>query len=530
MLRLVFSLLDSVPGARSRLLLAILMAAFASGAAVSLMGVSAWLISKAAEHPPFLELSVAAVGVRFFGISRGVFRYVERLLGHDVALSMQSALRLKTYKALAKTTLLGRRQGDLLVRVVADVGAIEDIVVRIVQPFLAASLVVVGVCSILARFSIAAALAVLVSAIIGGLIVPWLTQRASLRSDEEAVPLRGELGAVVHDLSRNAIDLAAYGAEERSLARMGAVDMALRKAEEASAWAKGIGAGFQTVASGIGFIGGLWIGAVAVANGTMGERLLAVMVLAPLALHEVFSTFSQAAQTWTRARVALTRVADVLESPPIGHGDVDSRDASEEPSLHCEHLAIGWPGYPQVAGGLNLEVARGEAVGVMGPSGVGKTTLAATIMGLIPPVSGELSSTGRIGYLAQDAHIFTTTIAENVRIGNKDATDDQVREALAEAGLDMPLDREVGELGAGLSGGEARRLALARLFAGDYRLLILDEPTEHLDRDTADTLMDEIFSGVARRPVVVISHDESIAARCDRVLPMGPGRPSGVAE
>jgi len=520
LLRLVFSLLDSVPGARSRLLLAILMAAFASGAAVSLMGVSAWLISKAAEHPPFLELSVAAVGVRFFGISRGVFRYVERLLGHDVALSMQSALRLKTYKALARTTLLGRRQGDLLVRVVADVGAIEDIVVRIVQPFLAASLVVIGVCGILARFSIGAALAVLISAIIGGLIVPWLTQRASLRSDEAAVPLRGELGAVVHDLSRNAIDLAAYGAEERALARMGAVDMALRKTEEAAAWAKGIGAGFQTVASGIGFIGGLWIGSVAVANGTMGERLLAVMVLAPLALHEVFSTFSQAAQTWTRARVALNRVADVLESPPIGHGDVDARDASEEPSLQCEQLAIGWPGYPQVAGGLNLEVARGEAVGVMGPSGVGKTTLAATIMGLIPPVSGELASTGRIGYLAQDAHIFTTTIAENVRIGNKDATDDQVREALAEAGLDMPLDREVGELGAGLSGGEARRLALARLFAGDYRLLILDEPTEHLDRDTADTLMDEIFSGVARRPVVVISHDESIAARCDRVLPM----------
>ena len=520
LMRLVFSLLDSVKGAKTRLVLAILLAAFASAAAVALMGVSAWLISKAAQRPSWAELNVAAVGVRFFGISRGVFRYIERLIGHDVALSMQSALRLKTYQALARTTLLGRKQGDLLVRVVADVGAIEDIVVRIVQPFAAASLVVLGVCAILGRFSVAASLLILASAIIGGLIVPWLTGRVSLRADEEAVPLRGELGVIVHNLSRNAVDLTAYGAQERALARMAEVDMALRKAEQRAAWAQGIGAGLQTIAAGIGFIGGLWIGSVAVANGTMGDRLLAVLVLTPLALHEVFSTFAQAAQTWTRARVALGRVNAILEAPPVGHGDVEARPSDEVPTLHCENLTIGWPDHPPVATGLDLDLAPGQAVGVMGPSGVGKTTLAATIMGLIPPVSGELETTGRIGYLAQDAHIFTTTIAENVRIGNKDATDDEVRQALAEAGLDMDLDRETGEMGVGLSGGEARRLALARLFVGDYRLLILDEPTEHLDRETADALMDEVFDGVARRPVVVISHDESVATRCDRVLLM----------
>ena len=520
LLRLVFSLLDSVKGAKTRLILAILLAAFASAASVALMGVSAWLISRAAQQPSWQDLAIAAIGVRVFGISRGVFRYIERLVGHDVALSMQSALRVKTYQALARTTLLGRKQGDLLVRVVADVGAIEDIVVRIVQPFLAASLVVAGVCLILARFSLTASLVILASAVIGGLIVPWLTSRVSLRTDEQAVPLRGELGVVVHNLSRNAVDLTAYGAENRALTRMGEVDLALRKTEQRAAWAQGIGAGLQTVAAGIGFIGGLAIGAVAVANGTLGDCMLAVLVLTPLSLHEVFSTFAQAAQTWTRARVALGRVNAILDAPPVGHGDVEVRPADEVPTLHLEDLTIGWPGHPPVASGLDLDLIPGQAVGVMGPSGVGKTTLAATIMGLIPPVSGELETTGRIGYLAQDTHIFTTTIAENVRIGNKDATDDEVRQALAEAGLDMDLDRETGEMGVGLSGGEARRLALSRLFVGDYRLLILDEPTEHLDRDTADALMDEVFDGVARRPVVVISHDESVAARCDRVLLM----------
>ena len=520
LLRLVFSLLDSVPGARARLALAVLFAACASGATIALMGVSAWLISKAAQQPPFLDLSVAAVGVRFFGISRGVFRYIERLVGHEVALSMQSALRLKTYQSLSRTTLLGRKQGDLLVRVVADVGAIEDIIVRIIQPFLSATLVVLGVCAMLARFSVPAALAVLASAVLGGLAIPWLTQRMSLRADEEAVPLRGQLGVVVHDLSRTAVDLAAYGATDRALARMGTVDQQLVQTEKRAAWAKGIGAGLQTIVAGIGFVGGLWIGAQAVVAGTMGERLLAVLVLTPLALHEVFATFTSAAQAWTRAKVALSRVTAIIDAEPVGHGDVEARDAGEAPSLTCRELEIGWPGHPPVFSGIDLELHPGEAVAVVGPSGVGKTTLAATVMGLIPPDGGELATTGRIGYLAQDAHIFSTTIAENVRIGNKDATDDEVLQALHEAGLDMPLDRQVGEMGVGLSGGELRRLALARLFAGEYRLLILDEPTEHLDKPTADALMDEIFAGIEHRPVLVISHDESVAGRCDRVLVM----------
>jgi ATP-binding cassette subfamily C protein CydCD len=520
LVRLVFRLLDAVPGAKMRLVFAVLLTACASGAAVALMGVSAWLISRAAQQPNFLELSVGAVGVRFFGISRAIFRYLERLVGHEVALSMQSALRLKTYQSLSKTTLLGRKQGDLLVRVVADVNGIEDIVVRIVQPFLSAAVVVVGVCAILAPFSAGASLAILVSAVLAGLLVPWMTQRASQRDDAESVPLRGNLGVVVHDLSRNAIDLAAYGAQAEAVTRMDDVDRALVRVEERSAWVKGLGAGLQTLASGIGFIGGLWIGSYAVVSGDLNETMLAVFVLVPLALHEVFANFTQAAQTWTRAKVSLDRVTGILDAPPVGQGDVDVRDATQKPTLKAKNLSIGWPGYPNVAEGIDLDLAPGEAIAVMGPSGIGKTTLAATVMGLIPPVEGELTTTGRIGYLAQDAHIFSTTIAENVRIGNKDATDDEVRAALAEAGLDMPLDREAGEMGVGLSGGEARRLALARLFVGNYRLLILDEPTEHLDRDTADTLMDEIFAGVSRRPVMVISHDELVGARCDRVLTM----------
>ncbi|MDR2896107.1 MAG: thiol reductant ABC exporter subunit CydC, partial [Propionibacteriaceae bacterium] len=519
--KLVLRLLDAVPAGRWRLIAAVLLAAAASGAAVGLMGVSAWLISRAAEHPPFLELSVAAVGVRFCGIARGCFRYVERLVGHDLALSMQAGLRLRVYQALARTTLLGRRQGDLLVRAIADVNAIDDVMVRIVQPFAAASLVVLACCLVLGHFSAPAALALAASAVIAGWVIPWLAGRVSRRADQAAVPLRGALGELVHDLSRTAVDQLAYGHQNAALASLAKVDERLRRLEQRAAWAGGIGAGLQTVAAGAAVIAGLVIGAFGVEQGTLPAPMLAVLVLTPLALHEVFANFAQAAQTWTRAQVALGRVNDLLAAPAIGSGDVDQASSAQEPELLASDLGIGWPGHSLLASGLNFELLPGQALAVMGPSGSGKTTLAATIIGQIPIRQGLLERRGRIGYLAQDAHVFATTVAENVRIGNKDASDAQVLVALAEAGLAVDPQRLVGEFGAGLSGGELRRLALARLFVGDYRLLVLDEPTEHLDQETAKTLIDDIFAGLERRPVLVITHDEAVAARCTGLLRFG---------
>ena len=170
-----------------------------------------------------------------------------------------------------------------------------------------------------------------------------------------------------------------------------------------------------------------------------------------------------------------------------------------------------------VQSSVTLSVAPGERVALVGPSGVGKTTVAATAMGLIPPLSGTVRRGGRVGYLAQDAHIFATTVAENVRIGNRDATVEDVADALAHAGLPVDPERRIGEAGSTLSGGERRRLALARLLVGDHGLVILDEPTEHLDRETADALMADVWAAFADAPVLVITHDPDVIAACERV-------------
>lgn len=202
MIDLLRELLGTGREDRTRFVLAVLLAAAASGSSVALMGVSAWLISRAAEMPPVLYLQAAAVGVRFFGISRGVFRYVERLVGHDVALRMQSALRVKTYDKLSSTTLIGSRRGDLLTRVVSDVAAVQDLVVRVAIPVLAASLVITGTSVMLARFNWQSALVLFVTAALAGVVVPLLGQRLSRRADLAAVPTRGRLADHVRETMR----------------------------------------------------------------------------------------------------------------------------------------------------------------------------------------------------------------------------------------------------------------------------------------------------------------------------------------
>ncbi|MCA0294785.1 MAG: thiol reductant ABC exporter subunit CydC [Actinobacteria bacterium] len=497
----------------------IALAFAATAASVALMAVAAWLLSFAAEHPPVLYLEAAAVGVRFFGISRGGFRYAERLLGHDVALKLQSALRLETYNRLARTTLLGTRRGDLLTRVIADVEAIQDLIVRVWIPFTSSAAVLVAATIGIAWFSPGSALVLLATSVVAAALVPWLARLASARADAISLPLRGRLADAARELSRAAPDLVAYGAASERLDRFAAIDEELRQASATSAWARGIGSAAQVVAAGLAVIGGLVIAGGQVAAGTLAPPLLAVAVLTPLALHEALSTLILSAQTRTRARAALARVEAVLDAEPVGSGDLtDPGVPVADPSLTVRDLSVGWPGAPDVVDDLSFRVRAGEKVALVGPSGSGKTTVAATVLGLIPERGGSVEVAGRIGYLAQDAHIFTTTVAENVRIGNRDATDADIADALARAGLALDPKRMVGEGGEALSGGEARRVALSRLLVGHYQVLLLDEPTEHLDAVTASALIDDIWAGSADQPVLVITHDPDLVARCDRVV------------
>ncbi len=519
---LVKSLLARIPSGPWRLALAILLAAIASGASVALMGTSAWLLSRAAEHPPVLYLQVAVVGVRAFGVFRGFFRYAERIIGHDLALRMQGALREVTYQALSRTTLLGRRRGDLLVRVIADVDAVMDIVVRVVVPFCSASLVIIGTTLVIALLSVTDAVVLFVTAVIAGVVMPVVSQRLSLRADQSTIPARGAMGAQMRELALTASDLVAYGVSDDSLRKFMTVDAQLRRAEEKAARARGWSSAGQMLSTGIAVAAALIIGGRAVVAGQMSAPSLAVLVLVPLALHEVFSDFAKAAQTMTKAATSLARVNEIINEPAIGSGDrqeltddATTSGSGREGEVILDEVSLGWPHSDPIITGLSLRLRRGDSIAVTGTSGIGKTTLAATIMGLIPPKAGSIQVHGRVGYLAQDAHIFATSLAENVRIGRKDASDHEIAAALKKAGLLLDPHREVLELGSTLSGGEAQRVAMARVLVGDHDVWILDEPTEHLDQETATALMDDLWSVTRDAAVLVISHDPAVITACN---------------
>ncbi|GAB2584465.1 hypothetical protein Aab01nite_54130 [Paractinoplanes abujensis] len=524
------------------LVLAALAGAGAAGAAVGLMAVSAWLISRAALHPPVLHLMVAIVAVRAFGLSRGVLRYAERLAGHDAALRVLGRLRARVFTHLAELApagLTGYRRADLAQRLSADVDAVLDMLTRVLLPYAVAAIVGAGSVVLVGAYSAAAGLALAAGLLLVGVLVPVLQSRAARLADGRRAPLRAELATGTADLLHGLPDLLAYGATGDRLARLAGVDARLRRAEQRSSAMAGLAAAVTALATGICVLVGLAAGAVAVRSGTLHGELLAVVVLTPLAVFETAAGLPAAAQHFAAGRASMRRLADVLSAAPPVIASATPVDVPDGPhTLRLEAVEAAWtPGRP-VLHGIDLELAPGDRVALTGPSGSGKSTVAALLVRFLDPTAGRVTldgidvrriAPGRlrqiVGYLPEDAYLFDSTIAANLRIARPDATDDQLRGALAEARLldwvdTLPdgLETLVGEHGRELSGGQRRRLALARALLADFRVLILDEPTEHLDDATARALLDDLLAAAGDRTVLVISHRTDVAARVDRCI------------
>lgn len=502
-------------------------------AATGLLLASAWLIVRAAEQPPVLYLMVAIVSVRFFGLSRAALRYVERLLTHDAAFARVTEARIAVYRDLERAApvgMPGQRRGDLVSRVVSDVDAVQDRMLRLRGPWivaLAASAVTIGLVVVLDPVSgLVLAVATVVSMLLVRAVVPWSVRR----SGERSARWRGELAADVSHGVLASPDLVAYGAAGllRDSAH-GSIER-LARAQRRTAVLAGLGEAIVLVSTGAA------VAVVAALSGGLDPVLVGVVVLAPLALLEPLTALSEAEalrpgiEDAERRLSELGRASAAITDPPApaplpGSFDLDVTD-----------LAIGWD--TTLASRISFCLPPGEVVAVAGPSGVGKSTMALTLARLVEPRAGVIRLGGTdvrelaasdtrsvIGYLAQDEIVFDTTIRENLRIADPDATDAEMFTALRTAGMadfmaSLPdgLDTTVGERGGRLSGGERQRLCLARLVLGGHRILVLDEPTEHLDQQTAETLLEDILALAPARSVVVISHAPWVLERLGRTV------------
>lgn len=532
-----------------RFALALLLGSLALGSAVGLMATSGWLISRASQQPPVMYLMLAVTATRAFGIGRAVFRYAERLVSHDAVLRMLADTRVAVYRRLERLAPAGlrtARRGDLLSRLVADVDALQDYWLRWLLPAGAALLVSAASVGFTAWLLPEAGAALAAGLLAAGVGVPILTGTVARRAEHRLSPARGALATRVTDLLTGTAELTVAGALPTRTAEARRADTVLTRIASRAATATALGDGLTALATGLTVVATALVGAQAVADGRLSGVAMAVVVLTPLAAFEAVLGLPLAVQYRQRVRRSAERVYEVLDAPdPVREPELPQPAPASPFPLRVQGLRARHAGRDRDAlAGLELTLEQGRRVAVVGPSGSGKTTLAQVLLRFLDAEAGTYTLGGTdaygmdgddvrrlVGLCAQDAHLFDSTVRENLLLARKNATEAELRDALARArllewtdGLPDGLDTLIGEYGARLSGGQRQRLALARALLADFPVLVLDEPAEHLDLPTADTLTADLLAATVGRTTLLITHRLAGLAAVDEVIVLAAGQ------
>jgi ATP-binding cassette, subfamily C, bacterial CydC len=534
---------------RATLVVAVAAGVLGVGCGVALLGVSGFLIARASEHPNEVALAVAVVGVRTFGIGRGIFRYIERLASHDAAFRVLADLRVSVYERLARIAGSGYRQlrgGDLVSRLVSDVDGVQEVFVRGLTPPLVAIGVGAGaVLTATAVFSPAGA-ALAIGLLCAGVAVPWLTAMLAQRADARLAAARGDLTARAGDVVAGAPELVAFGADAAALALFDTADDRLTRLTRRSAVVSSVSSGLSTLALGATVWGMLLLSVGAQSHGHLSRVALAALALTGLAAFEATGPLSAAAQQLAAARASARRIFEVIDLPDPVTEPSDPLPIPTGP-VHLQVRDAQWryaPGGPLALDGVSLDLPAGHHVALVGRSGAGKSTLVTALTRMRGLDGGDITlnsiSVSRftsddvrrvVGGCLADPYLFDSTIRENIRLARPDASQEDLdgvagRVRLLEWIQSLPLgwDTPVGTHGSSVSGGQRQRIALARALLADPAVMILDEPTAHLDQATGDALMDDVRRATHGRTLLLITHDRRHTKGFDEVVELEAGR------
>jgi thiol reductant ABC exporter CydC subunit len=518
-----------------------------AAAGVGLLATATYLILRAGEQPPILDLSLAIVGVRFFGISRAALRYAERLSAHDAALRAASARRTRAVTALHRLTPGGLdrdRTGDLLARVTSDVAEVQEALVRTALPPAVAGAAVAIAAGIAALIHPLSGTALAVGAGATAVVAVSTVLVVERTRGRRLVAARAELATTVIDLVEGAREARVYSRTGDLLRSAAEADGRLTEAERSLARSAGLGSGIVAIGTGVTVWAVIRAAADAAGSGALRPLLVGVLAILALAAFETVALLPRAAAGWAPFRSANTRLADLERRPDPVPVPEDPVPLPTSPVLELENVWVRpAPDASWALRGVSLTVAPGRPVALVGASGSGKTTIAETLLRFRAPERGTYRVGGvdaarldpgdvrtLVGIAAEDAHLVAGSLLDNLRIALPDAAPEDARDALRRVGLGewlagLPewLDTPVGERGREVSGGERRRIALARALLADFPVLIVDEPTAGLDPVSAAGVVDEVLAAAGDRGVLLITHGEEGLEHVDEVVVLSDG-------
>lgn len=512
------------------------------GSALALAGVSAWLITRAWQMPPVLDLSVAAVAVRMFAISRGVLHYCERLVTHDTALRAAGAARVAVYQRLTRggaAAAVRLHSGELVARVGADVDELANVLVRALVPMGVAAVLAVAATAVVAAISPAAAGALAICLLVAGFVAPRLAGRAAATQEDIARQQHSQRDRAAMLALEHAPELRIAGLLPEVIAESQRRQRAWGAALDAAGKPAAVAEAMPTAAIGASVLGAV-VAAIGMAH-AVAPTTLAVLMLLPLSAFEAMTPLPAAAVQLTRSRIAARRLLELTATePPRPAGSVPRPTG---PGRLTADIHSGHDGAARESR-VTLDLRPGARLAVTGASGCGKTTLLMTLAGLLPPLQGQVVLDGvalsefdecelarAIVFFAEDAHVFATTVRDNLLVARGDCPDDELTDALGAvglgdwlAGLPDGLSTVLTGGAQAISAGQRRRLLLARAVISPARIVLLDEPTEHLDAGDAERLLRDLLAPDSRllsppRTVVVATHHlpEGIGCRELRV-------------
>ncbi len=528
--------------------LSVLLGVLTIGSGIGLLATSAWLLSAAALQPSIADLGLAIVGVRFFGVTRAVFRYLERLASHSVTFRLLALLRTWFYASIEPLVPAGltiHRSGDLLGRSISDVEALKEFYIRVVGPFLVAAIVALAIFIFFALFELILAVAVLPLLLLALLGLPAIFLYASSRGRQRSVHLRAELQANLFDALQGMADLTAFGQEGAVAKQLLRLSHDVTECQRRLSWMNGLQAGSSLLLTNMSMWIALLLAILFVGSGRLNGIYLASIALAILAAFEAFQPLPAAAYHLEGSLEAARRLFAIADTRPVV---TDPKPPASPPlgvDLRIQDLRFRYGlEDPWVLDKINLHISPGKWVAIVGPSGAGKSTLANLLFRFWDYQAGQVLLDGRdlrsyaqenvrqmIGIVAQDSHVFHSTLRENILIARPKANPKEIVAAINLAQLDdfikslaLGFETPVGEMGGQLSGGQRQRIIIARAILRDAPLLILDEPTANLDPITERQLLDTIFTLAYGRSLLLMTHRLVGMEQMDEILVLDAGQ------